>query len=54
MEKFTQLDIEMILPQHGSILKGEMITRCIEYLKNLNCGIDASLSEKELYGWIPK
>ena len=54
MEKFAQLDIEMILPQHGSILKGEMITRCIEYLKNLNCGIDSSLSEKELYGWIPK
>jgi len=54
MERFANLDLRMILPQHGSIIKGEMIHRCIAFLKQLPCGIDASLSEEELYGWVPK
>jgi len=54
LEKIEKMDINMILPQHGSIIKGEMIPRCINYLKQLKCGIDSPLSEEELYGWIPK
>ncbi|GBE04627.1 nitric oxide reductase [bacterium BMS3Abin10] len=54
MDKIAKMDLAMILPQHGSIIKGEMISRCIEFLKGLHCGIDSLLSEEELYGWIPK
>lgn len=54
MDKFKKLDLNMIFPQHGSIIKDQMIPRCIETLKRLNCGIDSSLTEKDLYGWIPE
>ncbi|MFC1807089.1 MBL fold metallo-hydrolase [Candidatus Omnitrophota bacterium] len=50
MEKFEKLDLKMILPQHGSIIKGEMMQRCIKFLKQLQCGIDVSAKEAELYG----
>ncbi|MBU0630393.1 MAG: MBL fold metallo-hydrolase [Candidatus Margulisbacteria bacterium] len=53
MDNIARLELSMILPQHGSIIKGEMIPRYIEFLKNLKCGIDATSNEKELYGWIP-
>ncbi len=53
MEKVEELDIDKILPQHGSIIKGEMIPRCIEFLKNLDCGIDSKLTIEELYSWVP-
>ncbi|MFC1645892.1 MBL fold metallo-hydrolase [Candidatus Omnitrophota bacterium] len=52
LEKIDRLDINMILPQHGSIIKGEMVRKCIDYLKQLKCGIDLAKSEEELYGWI--
>ncbi len=54
MEKVEELDIDIILPQHGSIIKGEMIPRCIEFLKNLDCGIDSAFRDEELYRWIPE
>ena len=54
MERFSKLDIGMILPQHGSIIKEKMIPPCIDFLKQLPCGIDSQLTDKELYGWIPK
>ena len=53
MQTLARLDIEMILPQHGSIISRQMIPLCIDFLKNLPCGIDAKVTEKELYSWIP-
>ncbi|MDO9230802.1 MAG: response regulator [Syntrophales bacterium] len=52
MERMATLDLEMILPQHGSIIPKEMIPGCIDFLKSLPCGIDAQETEEELYGWI--
>ena len=40
MERFEKIDIDRILPQHGSILEGQNIKRAIDHLKNLPCGID--------------
>jgi flavorubredoxin len=52
MDVFAGLDLEMILPQHGSIIRGEMIDRCIAFLKEIRCGIDARTG-RELFGWLP-
>ena len=36
-----QLDIEMIVPQHGAIFKGkDMVNRFIEWVENLEVGVD--------------
>lgn len=40
MEKIEQMDIERILPQHGSVLEGDNVTQAVECLKELPCGID--------------
>ncbi|MBF0455309.1 MAG: MBL fold metallo-hydrolase [Magnetococcales bacterium] len=40
MEQFEQLEIDRILPQHGSILEGERVKEAIDHLKNLACGFD--------------
>lgn len=41
-----QLDIDMIVPQHGAILKGkEVVNRFIEWLENLQVGIDLLTQE---------
>ena len=40
MDQFEKLDIKMILPQHGSVIQGKMIPRCINRLRQLECGID--------------
>ena len=40
MEKFEKMDIQRVLPQHGSILEGEQIEKAINHLKVLPCGID--------------
>lgn len=40
MERLEQLDIQMILPQHGSVIEGGNVRIAIEYLKELRCGID--------------
>lgn len=35
------LDIEMIVPQHGAIFKGkDMVKRFIEWIENLEVGVD--------------
>jgi len=39
LKKIEELDIEMILPQHGSIIKREFIPKLIDDMKNLDCGI---------------
>ena len=53
METMAKLDLEMILPQHGSIIPKGMIPLCIDFLKKLSCGIDAQVTEEALYSWIP-
>lgn len=45
MDKFERLDIKMILPQHGSIIQGNMIPKCVSHLRQLECGLD--LLDKE-------
>lgn len=41
MEEFSKLDLKFILPQHGSIIRDNMIDKCIQFLKDLKCGIDS-------------
>ena len=38
--KIENLNIEAILPQHGSIIPKKYVKDSIEYLKNLECGLD--------------
>ncbi|HCA27665.1 MAG TPA: hypothetical protein DEP05_08530 [Betaproteobacteria bacterium] len=40
MERIEKLEIEHILPQHGSILEGAQVQQAIAYLKALPCGVD--------------
>ena len=40
LEKIERLDIERILPQHGSVIEGDQIRLAIDHLKDLPCGID--------------
>ena len=36
-----QLDVEWIVPQHGASFKGkEMVNRFLDWLEDLECGID--------------
>lgn len=40
LDKLDKLKIDRILPQHGSILEGDIISKSIDFLKSLPCGID--------------
>jgi len=40
MERLEQLDLDRIVPQHGSILEGQQIGTVINHLKSLPCGVD--------------
>jgi hypothetical protein len=40
MERFEKMDLDRILPQHGSILEGKNIDEAIAHLKALPCGFD--------------
>jgi flavorubredoxin len=40
MERLEPLEIQRILPQHGSVLEGKQVRTAIEFLKTLTCGID--------------
>lgn len=39
LQKIEKLDIELIAPQHGSIIKKQFINKLIEDMKGLNCGL---------------
>lgn len=39
LRKIEQLDIDLITPQHGSIIKKKYISKLIEDMKNLECGL---------------
>lgn len=43
MNKLDNLEIEMIAPQHGSIIKKPDVRAYIELMKNLECGEDLGL-----------
>ena len=38
--RLEEVEIEAILPQHGSIIPKKFVKDSIEYLKNLKCGLD--------------
>ncbi len=38
--KLSNYNIEAIVPQHGAIIPSQFITEAIEYLKELQCGLD--------------
>jgi len=40
LDRIEQLEIERILPQHGSVLEGPMVARAIDHLRTLRCGVD--------------
>lgn len=40
MEKIEKIDIDRILPQHGSVIENEKIPLAIDFLKSLPCGFD--------------
>lgn len=40
MERFEKLDIDRILPQHGSVIEGAQVQQAIDFLKQLPCGLD--------------
>lgn len=40
LEGFEKMELDRILPQHGSILEGADIQKAIDHLKQLPCGID--------------
>ena len=45
VRRLDGLDIEAILPQHGSIIARKDIVNALEYLKNLQCGLDITYSD---------
>lgn len=40
IDRIKNLEIQAILPQHGSIIPAEFIPRAFTYLNSLNCGLD--------------
>ncbi|MBN1198088.1 MAG: MBL fold metallo-hydrolase [Bacteroidales bacterium] len=40
IERIRELEIDAILPQHGSIIPVRFIPMALDYLNRLNCGID--------------
>jgi flavorubredoxin len=40
VERIRHLDLEAILPQHGSLIPRKFIHKSLDYLYNLKCGLD--------------
>ncbi len=40
VRRVEHLPIRAILPQHGSILRGDQVPRALDYLRELRCGLD--------------
>lgn len=47
-EKLSDFEVNMILPQHGSIIPPEFVNDAIDYLKDLRCGLDLVYPGKEI------
>lgn len=45
VKKIENLQIDAILPQHGSIINKEYVPRALDYLRNLKCGIDITYGD---------
>ncbi|MFT7004034.1 MAG: flavorubredoxin [Sulfurimonas sp.] len=45
VRRLDGVDIQAILPQHGSIIPQEYVQNALEYLKNLQCGTDLIYSD---------
>ena len=45
INRISHYDIDAILPQHGSIIPREFVPRALDYLAELNCGIDVIYPE---------
>lgn len=43
-----KLDVQMIVPQHGAIIRGENVKKFLNWLENLKCGSDIL---DEIYGF---
>lgn len=35
-----EMDVEMIVPQHGAVMRGEMVNRFLDWISDLECGVD--------------
>jgi len=40
IDRIKDLEIEAILPQHGSIIPNEFVPMALDYLTRLHCGTD--------------
>ncbi len=40
LDCFRHLPVQRILPQHGNIIEGEHVSKAIQYLQELPCGLD--------------
>ena len=40
VRRVEELRPKMIAPQHGAIFSGENVRRFLEWLRNLECGVD--------------
>ncbi|MDQ6964867.1 MAG: MBL fold metallo-hydrolase [Mariprofundales bacterium] len=45
IDKLAEINIEAILPQHGSLIGAEMVAEAIDYLRHLRCGLDLEQPE---------
>ncbi|MBE0648406.1 MAG: MBL fold metallo-hydrolase [Bacteroidales bacterium] len=45
IERIKEIEIDAILPQHGSIIPGEFVPEAFDYLNQLNCGTDIIYAE---------
>lgn len=47
VRRLDGLEIGGILPQHGSVIKKEHVPQALEYLENLQCGLDIIYADME-------
>ena len=47
VRSLDDFEIDGILPQHGSVIKKEHVPLALEYLENLQCGLDIIYADME-------
>ena len=47
VRRLAGLELDGILPQHGSVIKKEHVPLALEYLENLQCGLDIIYADME-------
>jgi flavorubredoxin len=40
VDRIRHLELNAILPQHGSVISKKFVHKALEYLNNLKCGLD--------------